>query len=105
MDLIIIDSGEPGHFVLQGELTFSSIDKKTVNAFAVNILDSVDKIILDLNQVTCFDSAGLALLIEWIKLAQNKNMKLLFDNIPDQLLAIARLSGFEQALMARKSRL
>lgn len=105
MDLIIIDSGEPGHFFLQGELTFSSIDKKTVNAFSVHIQDTVDKIILDLKQVTNFDSAGLALLIEWIKFAQNRNIKLLFDNIPDQLMAIARLSGFEQALLASKSRL
>ena len=104
MDPINIDSGEPGQFFLQGELTFSSIDKKTVNAFAVHIHNTADKITLDLKQVTTFDSAGLALLIEWIKFSQKRNITLLFDNIPDQLLAIARLSGFEQTLLASKSR-
>lgn len=103
MDPINIYADKTGNFYLQGELTFSSINKKTVNAFSVQIPDAAEKIILDLKQVTNFDSAGLALLIEWIKLAENRNIKILFVNIPDQLLAIAQLGGLEQALEACSS--
>jgi len=103
MAMININSDEPGHFFLQGELIFPCIDKNTVKAFTDQLNDTTGKIKLDLNQVTSSDSAGLALLIEWLKFAENKNIKLLFDNIPEQLLALARLGGFEEALVTCKS--
>ncbi len=103
MEPINIYVDETGNFFLQGTLTFTSINNKTVNAFSVQIPDATNKIILDLKQVTAFDSAGLALLIEWIRLAENRNIKLQFANIPDQLLAIARLGGLERVLVTCNS--
>ena len=45
-----------------------------------------------------YDSAGVALLIEWQRQAQKHNKSVCFINIPSQMLAIARLSGVDDLL-------
>jgi phospholipid transport system transporter-binding protein len=50
-----------------------------------------------LSRVTNADSAGLALLIEWIKYTRSNRISLHFKNIPEQLLSLAKLSGFDQS--------
>lgn len=84
---------KPGYFIVDGPLTFSSIDKKTVKSF--NFLGSAPQICIDLQQVENSDSAGLALMIEWIKQSKRYNTQLSFKNIPQQLQALAKLGGFD----------
>ena len=86
----------PEKFLLNGDLTFATIDKRIVNSINFSVLP--DAISIDLQQVNTTDSAGLALIIEWIKLAKAKQIHLLFENIPDQLLALAKLGGLEQVV-------
>ncbi len=85
---------QPNHFVIEGQLTFSSIDKKTVGSF--NCPARNGNICIDLSKVEKSDSAGLALMIEWVKQCKMYNTRVLFKNIPEQLLALATLSGFDQ---------
>ncbi len=80
-------------FFIEGELTFSSINKKTMPAF--DFLNQPKAIYIDLKQVTAADSAGLALILEWIKHSERYNTKLVFKNIPQQLLILATLSGLD----------
>jgi len=47
-------------------------------------------------QVEATDSAGLALMIEWIRLSRMSRVQLRFKNVPEQLLALAKLSGFDE---------
>jgi len=82
-----------GHFFVDGDLTFSTIDQDTVKSFT--FLKSAKDITIDLSHVTCTDSAGLALMIEWIKYTHDNNTRLHFRNIPEQLLTLAKLSGFD----------
>lgn len=91
--LTIIDQGA-GQFVIDGDLTFASIDKETVKSLA--FLTAAKEITIDLSRVPCTDSAGLALMIEWIKYARTKKTQLRFKKIPKQLLNLARLSGFDK---------
>jgi phospholipid transport system transporter-binding protein len=91
--LSIIDQGA-GHFIIDGDLTFSTIDKKTVKSFA--FLTTSKHITIDLGRVSCTDSAGLALMIEWIKYTRHHRTQIVFKNIPEQLLNLAKLSGFDQ---------
>lgn len=88
----IINEGE-GLFIIDGDLTFAGIDKKTVKSF--EFLKSAKQVTIDLERVSCTDSAGLALMIEWIKVARQHNGQLSFKNIPVQLRNLAKLSGFE----------
>jgi phospholipid transport system transporter-binding protein len=91
--LNIIDQGE-GRFIVDGDLTFSTIDKQTVKSFA--FLSSAKHITVDLCRVACTDSAGLALMIEWIKYTRHHRTQITFKNIPEQLLNLAKLSGFDK---------
>ncbi|EIC28099.1 MULTISPECIES: STAS domain-containing protein [Methylomicrobium] len=91
--LNIIDKGA-GHYLVEGDLTFATIDKQTVKS--LSFLTAYKEITLDLGQVRNTDSAGLALMIEWIKYCRAKRTLLRFSNVPKQLLSMARLSGFDQ---------
>jgi phospholipid transport system transporter-binding protein len=90
--LSIIDQGS-GLFIVDGDLTFASIDKKTVKSF--EFLKTAKQVTIDLERVSSTDSAGLALMIEWIKVARQHDGQLSFKNIPEQLRNLAKLSGFE----------
>ena len=50
---------------------------------------------VDLAEVTESDSAGLALVIEWLRLARQREQRMRFTNLPKQLLALARISEVE----------
>ncbi|MCF7987251.1 MAG: STAS domain-containing protein [Methylovulum sp.] len=91
-NLLIIDDGH-GHFVIDGDLTFSTIDKDTVKSFV--FLNSAKEITIDLGHVNNTDSAGLALMIEWIRYARSKRTHLSFKKIPQQLINLVKLSGLE----------
>ncbi|MGR8929741.1 MAG: STAS domain-containing protein [Gammaproteobacteria bacterium] len=84
----------PGYFTVEGNLTFASIDKKSLQSF--KFLKGIDTICIDLAKVGTTDSAGLALMIEWLKQARMIRAQLRFKNIPEQLKALAKLSGFEK---------
>ncbi len=84
---------QPGYFIIEGKLTFSSINKKTVKSLTFS--DTSDKVCIDLEKVESTDSAGLALMIEWIKHSKIRGTQVAFKNIPEQLLTLAKLSGFD----------
>lgn len=91
--LNIIDQGS-GTYIIDGDLTFASIDKQTLKSFA--FLTSAKEISIDLSKVNNTDSAGLALMIEWIKYSRQHRLHLSFKNIPEQLITLAKLSGFDK---------
>lgn len=90
---LTISEVDDGHFVVKGNLTFASIDKDILKSF--NFLKSEKSVTIDLSQVHTTDSAGLALMIEWLKFCRKHAVELHFENIPLQLLALAKLSGFD----------
>lgn len=91
--LSIIDQGS-ACFVIDGDLTFSTIDQQTVKSVA--FLTASKHVTVDLGRVANTDSAGLALMIEWIKYTRHHRTQLTFKNIPEQLLNLAKLSGFDK---------
>ena len=95
MSKVEITNQGSGVFTVAGELTFAGIDKATLKSIA--FLKSANPIVLDLGQVSSTDSAGLALIVEWIKYARNHQIALKFQNIPEQLMTLAKLSGLDQA--------
>ncbi len=90
--LTIVPEGA-GRFIVDGDLTFSSLDKKTINNFS--FLTAGKNIVMDLGGVGNTDSAGLALLVEWIKNARLQRVHLQFRNIPEQIFNLAKLSGLD----------
>ena len=93
-----IAPGLDGSLVLTGALnitTVTRIHQESLGYFhdAVSMPGSID-----LTGVTSADSAGLALLIEWIRLGKKQNCNIRFLNLPAQLLPLARLFGVDHLL-------
>lgn len=93
MSIFTLTKQGRGHYFIKGSLTFHTIKKQHPQSF--EFLQSTDEICIDLLKVDSADSAGLALIIEWIKFSQQGNTKLTFKNIPQQLLILSQLGGFE----------
>lgn len=82
--------------VVAGELDFTTVVQ--VLNDALPLLGAGAEIRIDLQGVTRSDSAGLALLIEWMRAAQRLGKSVQFLNIPSQMLDIARVSSLDQVL-------
>ncbi|MDA3920303.1 MAG: STAS domain-containing protein [Salinisphaera sp.] len=54
--------------------------------------------VIDLSGVTHSDSAGVALLLEWIRDAQQAGAKLRFSNAPSQMRAIIDFCGLNEVI-------
>jgi phospholipid transport system transporter-binding protein len=55
---------------------------------------------VDLAGVSDGDSAGLALLLEWLRVVRARGQRISFVNIPAQINALARISEVEDLLAA-----
>ena len=88
--------GSAGLYQLIGEISFATVGdfEKRVDPELFNRSD----LTIDLAGVSRADSAGLALLLAWVKMARGRNVALSLKNFPDQLLAIAKVSGVDDLL-------
>lgn len=92
-----IERNGNGVLVVNGQLTFS-----TVNALWEQSCDLFDAlpspIQLDFKQVTQSDSAGVALLIAWVRHAREHSKEICLLHLPDQMQALIKVSGLAQVL-------
>lgn len=89
------DKGE-GHFVLTGELTFRTAERLLRRSEAP--FEQHTRIEVDLSGVEKADSAGLALLLEWITWANHTVREIRYIGVPERVLAIARTTEVEPLL-------
>jgi phospholipid transport system transporter-binding protein len=85
-----------GHFALNGEMTFETAERILV--VSEEPFEQHTRIEIDLAGVTKADSAGLALLLEWITWANHTVREIRFLSMPERILAIARTTEVEQLL-------
>lgn len=81
---------------VEGELIFTTVTD--LQQQASSLFTEADALDIDLKAVQRSDSAGLALLIEWMREARRQDKTLRFLNMPAQMLAIARVSSLDQIL-------
>ena len=89
------DLGE-GQFALDGEMTFETAERILVAS--EEPFEQHTRIEVDLAGVSHADSAGLALLLEWITWANHTVREIRFLSMPERILAIARTTEVEQLL-------
>ncbi len=81
----------PGSFRLQGPLTFDSVP--ALRPLGLQLLGGAGAaLVIDLQGVSTADSAGLALLIDWLAMARAQGSTLRYVGVPETLLALATLS-------------
>lgn len=91
-------SGEAGRFQVSGELSFSTVNAVLAQSRETLFAHPAGQLELDLGGVTRVDSAGLALLIQWMRMARAANCEIRFHRLPEQLLAIARAGELDGLL-------
>lgn len=85
-----------GRYRLKGSLTFATVT--SVLEESKELFGEERTIELDLSNVVEGDSAGLALLLEWINWARAYGREIRYLCIPAPILAIARISEVEELL-------
>jgi phospholipid transport system transporter-binding protein len=85
-----------GRFAILGDLSFQTV--VSVLEESKSLFSDHSIIELDLAGVQRADSAGLALLLEWVNWARNSAREVRFRNIPAQILSIAQISEVEDML-------
>lgn len=93
----LFEAMAPGRYRVSGEMGFataSNLLAASLDAFAA----PEERLEVDLAGVVRADSAGLALLIEWLRRARHAGKTIVFHAVPEQLRAIARVSDLEDIL-------
>ena len=92
----VLEPRGSGAFVGRGTLDFDSATAAL--ARGLEALRSGTEVEMDLSQVSSGDSAGLAVLIEWLAAARARQVRLRYTGVPAQILAVARISDIEELL-------
>lgn len=97
---VAISELSPGRVVVTGELTFASA--REARQLGILVLESshAARLVVDCGAVTRADSAGLAVLLDWLAWGRRKSRGVSLENLPASLLAIAKISEVDGLLSA-----
>lgn len=87
---------------VHGAMTFDSVTdllRQSEDMFSGEALLQID-----LAKVTRTDSAGLALLVEWLREASRNGARVEFVNMPAQLLSLVGAANLEDVLAGKRRR-
>jgi phospholipid transport system transporter-binding protein len=88
----------PGRYRIEAPLTFATVTALRPLGLAALAAASGRPAVIELGAVTQADSAGLALLVDWLAAARAANTPLRFEGLSPALRALARLSEVEDLL-------
>jgi phospholipid transport system transporter-binding protein len=92
-----------GRVVVEGELTFATA--RHARQVGVLVLESstARQIVIDCAAVTRADSAGLAVLLDWLAWGRRRSRTVSLQNLPASLVAIAKISEVDELLRAAQT--
>ncbi len=88
----------PGKFSARGALTFANARAARSEGLHALRTSSARELEVDCGGITHSDSAGLAVLLDWMAIMKRDGRPLCFPHLPPGLLAVARISGVEEML-------
>ena len=94
-DFELSDLGD-GRFALTGEMSFETAER--ILHASEEPFEQHTRIEVDLSGVQKSDSAGLALLLEWITWANHTVREIHFTKTPERILAIAKTTEVDHLL-------
>jgi len=94
-DYTLEDRGD-GHFALSGRMSFDTAD--AILRESEELFEHHTLLTVDLSGVTHTDSAGLALLLEWITWANHTVREIRFEGMPAKIDAIAKTTEVDSLL-------
>ncbi|MBT8090178.1 MAG: STAS domain-containing protein [Gammaproteobacteria bacterium] len=94
-DFTLEDNGD-GCFAVSGEMTFDTAER--ILKASGDPFEQHSQLEIDLSGVTVCDSAGLALLLEWVTWANHTVREIRFNGMPERIMAIAKTTEVDQLL-------
>ncbi|MES9941240.1 MAG: STAS domain-containing protein [Candidatus Thiodiazotropha sp. 6PLUC2] len=91
-----IEKADGSQFQVHGAMTFEHA--KVLLQQSEKLFVALPEIEIDLSQVEKADSAGLALMLEWMAWAAERETKVSFIGVPEAILSIAHLCQIESLL-------
>ncbi len=91
-----LDDRGGGMFALSGQMSFDTVGD--ILRVSEEMFEEHTRIEVDLFEVTATDSAGLALLLEWITWANHTVREIRFVGTPEKIDAIARTTEVDHLL-------
>ena len=85
-----------GEITVTGDLVFGSVSPLLDNG--KRSIQQMTAVTIDLAAVTHSDSAGLALLAEWVRFAIANKRHIKIVNMPPQMSAMAKATGIDKLL-------
>jgi phospholipid transport system transporter-binding protein len=91
-------AGTGGRVLAEGPLTFASA--RRARELGLDALEAAADggLTIDCQGVTASDSAGLAVLLDWLAAARSQGRSLRFAHLPPGLAALARISEVNELL-------
>ena len=86
-----------GEFKITGDLDFQTVPAVWQKSTA--LFEECSSIHIDLSDVIRSNSAGLALLIQWMRYARSRDKTISFHHLPVQMQEIARVCGVYNTLL------
>ncbi|MGI9246360.1 MAG: STAS domain-containing protein [Steroidobacteraceae bacterium] len=93
-----IQQTAPGRLEASGAMSFDTAAQALQAGLA--LIPRGQECTIELSRVTEADSAGLAVLVEWLATARNRQSSIRYEGIPAQILAFARISDLDQLLIS-----
>jgi len=93
---IVLKRREDGCFILSGTLSFKTVP--VIWRQGLDLFSEAPSLLLDLSGIKRSDSAGVALLVDWMRFARSHNKPISYINMPQQMLAIVRASSLDAIL-------
>jgi phospholipid transport system transporter-binding protein len=97
-DVFRLTAASDGALSASGPLTFAAARAARQQGLRALAGALRQELKIDCAQVTAADSAGLAVLLDWLAAAKRLGRSLHFAHLPEGLLALARISDVEQLL-------
>lgn len=85
-----------GRYQVKGALSFETVAQ--IWAQSRDGLGAAANISIDFAQVSEVDSAGLALVLEWLRWARLQQRRLTINHVPAKLMALAQMSEVDKLL-------
>jgi phospholipid transport system transporter-binding protein len=88
-------------YLISGTVDFSTVPdllRKASGFISASNAAENKPVMIDLSQVNDCNSAALALMLEVVKTAEQKNIALYFENLPATISTIARAYGVENEI-------
>lgn len=94
-DFALEDLGD-GRFALSGEMSFETAER--ILQASEEPFEQHTSLEIDLSGVSMSDSAGLALLLEWVTWANHTVREIRYTGMPERVLAIAKTTEVDGLL-------